>query len=86
MTPLRTAIDIMTGLPIDRDTPRAATRRAPQAGRKHPRRGILSGHWDRGNVVGAFREDAAALSRTSCEIARRFPAKRQAARWFEVRR
>jgi hypothetical protein len=50
MTPLRTATDIMTGEPIDRDT-----RRAPQAHWEHPRRGILSGHWDGGNVVGAFR-------------------------------
>lgn len=56
MTPLRTAIDIATGEPIDRDTRRArllAARRKPV--RSIPRRGILSGHWDRGNVVGAFR-------------------------------
>ncbi|WP_430637546.1 hypothetical protein [Sphingomonas hankookensis] len=56
MTPLRTAIDIMTGEPIDRDTRRArllAARRKPVG--SIPRRGILSGHWDGGNVVGAFR-------------------------------
>lgn len=56
MTPLRHAIDIMTGEPIDRDTRRArllAARRKPIG--SIPRRGILSGHWDRGNVVGAFR-------------------------------
>jgi hypothetical protein len=39
VTPLRTAIDFITGEPVDRDT----------------RRGILSGHWDQGSVVGAFR-------------------------------
>ncbi|MGB3929053.1 MAG: hypothetical protein WBL20_08815 [Sphingobium sp.] len=56
MTPLRTAIDISIGEPIDRDTRRAqllTARRTPV--RNIPRRGILSGHWDRGNVVGAFR-------------------------------
>lgn len=56
MTPLRHAIDIMTGEPIDRDTRRArllAARRKPVG--SIPRRGILSGHWDGGNVVGAFR-------------------------------
>lgn len=56
MTPLRNAIDIMTGEPIDRDTRRArllAARRKPIG--SIPRRGILSGHWDRGNIVGAFR-------------------------------
>ena len=39
MIALRTATHFITGAPIDRDT----------------RRGILSGHWDQGNVVGAFR-------------------------------
>jgi hypothetical protein len=56
MTPLRDAIDIATGEPIDRDTRRArllAARRKPIG--SIPRRGILSGHWDGGNVVGAFR-------------------------------
>lgn len=56
MTPLRNAIDIMTGEPIDRDTRRArllAARRKPIG--SIPRRGILSGHWDGGSVVGAFR-------------------------------
>jgi hypothetical protein len=57
VTPLRDAIDIATGEPIDRDTRRArllAARRRPVG--SIPRRGILSGHWDRGNVVGAFRD------------------------------
>lgn len=56
MTPLRHAIDIRTGEAIDRDTRRArllAARRKPIG--SIPRRGILSGHWDGGNVVGAFR-------------------------------
>ena len=56
MTPLRDAIDIATGEPIDRDTRRArllAARRKPIG--SIPRRGILSGHWDGGNVVGEFR-------------------------------
>lgn len=56
MIPLRDAIDIMTGEPIDRDTRRArllAARRKPIG--SIPRRGILSGHWDGGSVVGAFR-------------------------------
>lgn len=38
MIALRTAIHFITGEPVDRDT----------------RRGILSGHWDQGSVVGAF--------------------------------
>ncbi|WP_066722031.1 hypothetical protein [Sphingomonas pituitosa] len=56
MTPLRHAIDIRTGEPIDPDTRRArllAARRKPIG--SIPRLGILSGHWDGGNVVGAFR-------------------------------
>ncbi|MGE6695005.1 hypothetical protein AX777_22175 [Sphingobium yanoikuyae] len=56
MTPLRGAIDFITGLPIDRDTRRArllAARRKPIG--SIPRRGILTGHWDGGSVVGAFR-------------------------------
>lgn len=56
MTPLRNAIDFVTGLPIDRDTRRArllAARRKPIG--SIPRRGILTGHWDRGSVVCAFR-------------------------------
>jgi len=56
MTPLGNAIDIATGAPIDRDTRRArllAARRKPIG--SIPRRGILSGHWDGGSVVGAFR-------------------------------
>ena len=56
MTPLRSAIDIRTGEIIDRDTRRArllAARRKPIG--SIPRRGILSGHWDGGNVVGVFR-------------------------------
>lgn len=57
MTPLRTAIDVITGEPLDRDTRRArllAARRKPVG--SITRRGILSGHWDRGSVVGAFRD------------------------------
>lgn len=56
MIALRTAVHFITGEPIDRDTRRArllAARRKPVG--SIPRRGILSGHWDRGNVVGAFR-------------------------------
>ena len=60
MTPLRLARDIATGAPIDRDTRRARL----LAARRHainsvPRRGILSGHWDAGTVVGAFRDGKA---------------------------
>lgn len=36
-----------------RHTPLLAARRKPVG--SFPRRGILSSHWDRGNVVGAFR-------------------------------
>ncbi|MHA0319765.1 hypothetical protein ACXY7D_15210 [Sphingomonas melonis] len=56
MIPLRSAVDISTGELIDRDMRRArllAARRKPIG--SIPRRGILSGHWDGGNVVGAFR-------------------------------
>ena len=56
MIPLRSAVDISTGELIDRDMRRArllAARR--KAIGSIPRRGILSGHWDGGNVVGAFR-------------------------------
>ncbi|MBB4642701.1 hypothetical protein [Rhizorhapis suberifaciens] len=56
MIVLRTATDFITGLPVDRDTRRArllAARRKPVG--SIPRRGILSGHWDQGSVVGAFR-------------------------------
>ncbi|GLJ00091.1 hypothetical protein Sbs19_39080 [Sphingobium sp. BS19] len=56
VTPLRTAIDFITGEPVDRDTRRArllAARRKPVG--SITRRGILSGHWDQGSVVGAFR-------------------------------
>lgn len=55
MKPLRNATDIM-GVPIDRDTRRArllAARRRPIGGVN--RKAILGGHWDGGNVVGAFR-------------------------------
>lgn len=57
MRPLRDAIDFITGQPVDRDTRRArllAARRKPVG--SITRRGILSGHWDRGSVVGAFRD------------------------------
>ena len=56
LIPLRSAVDISTGELIDRDMRRArllAARRKPIG--SIPRRGILSGHWDGGNVVGAFR-------------------------------
>ncbi len=56
MRPLRTAVDFITGELVDRDTRRArllAARRKPVG--SVTRRGILSGHWDKGNVVGAFR-------------------------------
>lgn len=56
MIVLRNAIDMITGLPIDRDTRRArllAARR--KAVGSIPRRGILTGYWDGGSVVGAFR-------------------------------
>lgn len=55
MKPLRDAIDIR-GNRIDRDTRRArllAARRKPVGGIN--RKAILSGHWDGGSVVGAFR-------------------------------
>lgn len=57
MKPLRTAVDFITGELVDRDTRRArllAARRKPVG--SVTRRGILSGHWDKGNVVGAFRD------------------------------
>lgn len=56
MIPFRTATDFITGELVDRDTRRArllAARRKPIG--SVTRRGILSGHWDRGTVVGAFR-------------------------------
>ena len=56
MIALRTAVHFITGEPIDRDTRRArllAARRKPIG--RVTWRGILSGHWDQGNVVGAFR-------------------------------
>ncbi|VVT31647.1 conserved hypothetical protein [Sphingomonas aurantiaca] len=55
MIALRTAVHFITGEPIDRDTRRArllAARRKPIG--SVTRRGILSGHWDQGSVVGAF--------------------------------
>ena len=57
MIALRTAVHFITGEPIDRDTRRArllAARRKPVG--SVTRRGILSGHWDQGSVVGAFRD------------------------------
>ena len=56
MIALRFARDFITGQLVDRDTRRARLLPA----RRNPignitRRGILSGHCDRGNVVGAFR-------------------------------
>ncbi len=56
MIALRTATHFLTGEPVDRDTRRArllAARRKPIG--SVTRRGILSGHWDQGTVVGAFR-------------------------------
>lgn len=56
MTPFCIATDFITGEPVDRDTRRArllAARRKPVG--SLPRSGILSGHWDRGAVVGGFR-------------------------------
>lgn len=56
MIALRFARHFVTGEPINRDTRRArllAARRKPIG--SVPRRGILSGHWDQGSVVGAFR-------------------------------
>jgi hypothetical protein len=56
MIVLRTAVDYITGLPVDRDTRRA---RLLAARRKSigsiARRGILTGYWDGGSVVGAYR-------------------------------
>lgn len=57
MIALRNAVDVASGLAVDRDTRRArllAARRKPIGSIN--RRGILSGHWDRGSVVGAFRD------------------------------
>ncbi|WP_345907617.1 hypothetical protein [Sphingomonas sp. UBA4815] len=46
--------------PIDRDTRRARLLAARRyAINSVPRRGILSGHWDAGTVVGAFRDGKA---------------------------
>lgn len=59
MTPLRLARDIATGAPIDRDTRRACLAARRYAINSVPRRGILSGHWDAGTVVGAFRDGKA---------------------------
>lgn len=56
MIALRFAPHFLTGEPIDRDTRRArllAARRTPIG--SPPRRGILSGHWDQGTIVAAFR-------------------------------
>lgn len=56
MIALRFATHYVTGLAVDRDTRRArllAARRYPIG--SVPRRGILSGHWDGGTIVGAFR-------------------------------
>lgn len=56
MLALRFATHFMTDIPVDRDTRRArllAARRYPVG--SLPRRGILSGHWDGGAVVGEFR-------------------------------
>ena len=55
MKPLRFATDI-DGNPIDRDTRRArllAARTRPVGGIN--RRAILTGYWDGGKIVGAFR-------------------------------
>lgn len=56
MITLRFANHFVTDTPVDRDTRRArllAARRYPIG--SIPRRGILSGHWDGGNIVGAYR-------------------------------
>jgi len=56
MIALRNAIDSITGQSVDRDTRRArllAARRKPIG--SIPRSGILTGYWDGGSVVGAFR-------------------------------
>ncbi|WP_133496544.1 hypothetical protein [Stakelama pacifica] len=61
MTPLRTATDIMTGEPIG----------------SIPRRGIVSGHWDGGNVVVAFRGGRGSfIADQPRKIARRSPGER----------
>lgn len=57
MMALCSAIHFLTGEPVDRDTRRArllAVLRKPVG--SVTRRSILSGHWDQGSVVGAFRE------------------------------
>jgi hypothetical protein len=57
MIVFRLATDFLTGEPVDPDTRRArllAARR--MAVGSVPRSGILTGHWDRGSVVGAFRD------------------------------
>ena len=61
MIALRFSLHFLTGQPIDRETRRArlvAARRYPVG--SVPRRGILSGHWDGGNIVGAYRSSKAA--------------------------
>lgn len=57
MIVLRTGIHFITGETVDRDTRRArllAARRKPID--SVTRRGIRSGHWDQGSIVGAFRD------------------------------
>lgn len=64
MTPLRKAVDPITGQPIDCDTRRArllAARTRPIGGIN--RRAILTGYWDGGNVVGAFRGGRGSFTR-----------------------
>lgn len=66
MKPLRHGLDIASGQPIDRDTRRArllAARTRPVGGIN--RRAILSGHWDRGNIVGDFRGNRGSFIQTS---------------------
>jgi hypothetical protein len=56
MIALRFARHFITGEAVDRDTRRArllAARRKPIG--SVPRAGILSGHWDQGTFVSAFR-------------------------------
>ncbi|MET3762138.1 hypothetical protein [Sphingomonas sp. UYEF23] len=67
MKPLRQAQDMM-GNPVDRDTRRACplvARREPIG--SIPRKGIVGGFWDGGNVVGAFRDGSGTFTQPLSE-------------------
>ena len=62
MIALRFTPHFLTGQPVDRDTRRARLLAARRYAPRSPvRRGILTGHWDQGSVVGAFRDGRGAF-------------------------